>query len=246
VHNRKCEEEIARQFLAREIDVLLGGGIAANRSSCKLAPSAGDWLKSLLTEYVDAGYSVVITEADMEAAVNGGVEKLLGLFKSGGKTQELFRLGLMAEEDYNEPTLAEMTAAALDILEEDEDGLFLMVEGSQIDWADHANDVNGQICETLGFEAAVQVVLDWVNAKPIRKLTTQVIVVADHDTAGFGIKGPYGTLSKAGEIVEHGWLSGDHTAVDTIIYSQGPLTWKLNKAMDNTDLYDVMKKFLKH
>jgi alkaline phosphatase len=243
VHNRKCEEEIASQFLAREIDVLLGGGIAANRSSCKLPHSSGDWLNDLLTDYADAGYSVVNTETDMDAAVSGGVEKLLGLFKSGGKTKEMFRIGGIAYPE-EEPTLAEMTAAALDILEEDKDGLFLMVEGSQIDWADHANDVQGQVAETLGFEAAVQVVLDWVNANPMRRLTTQIIVVADHDCGGFAINGPYGSLSEKGDIVDDGWTSGGHTAVDTIVYSQGPLTWKLNKAVDNTYLYEVMEQYL--
>ncbi|MBN2428932.1 MAG: alkaline phosphatase [Deltaproteobacteria bacterium] len=245
VHNRKCEEEIARQFLARDIDVLLGGGIAGNRSSCKLSPSEGDWLNSLLTEYTHAGYAVVNTKADMEAAVNGGKERLLGLFKSGGKTQELFRVGLGAELEYPEPTLAEMTAAALDILEKNRDGLFLMVEGSQIDWENHDNDVNGQIAETLGFDAAVKVVLDWVNANPVRKMSTQVIVVADHDCGGMGINGPGSSLSEAGDIVQVDWTSDGHTGVDTIVYSQGPLTWKLNKAVDNTFLNDVMEEFLK-
>ncbi len=245
VHNRKCEEEIARQFLARDIDVLLGGGIAGNRSSCKLSPSEGDWLNSLLTEYTHAGYAVVNTKADMEAAVNGGKERLLGLFKSGGKTQELFRVGLGAELEYPEPTLAEMTAAALDILEKNRDGLFLMVEGSQIDWENHDNDVNGQIAETLGFDAAVKFVLDWVKAEPMRRLTTQIIVVADHDCGGMGINGPGNSLSAAGDIVAPGWTSDGHTGVDTIVYSQGPLTWKLNKAVDNTFLNDVMEEFLK-
>ncbi len=246
VHNRKCEEEIARQYLARDIDVLLGGGIAANRSNCKLTPSASDFVTTLLDQYTTAGYAVVNTEGDMNAEVNGGVERLLGLFKSGGKTQELFRVDPTNVYPDGEPTLAEMTAAALDILEKDEDGLFLMVEGSQIDWADHAHDVTGQIAETIGFDAAVQVVLDWVNAKPMRRFTTQIIVVADHDCGGFAINGPYGTLSETGDIIEGAFTSGDHTAVDTIVYSQGPLTWELNKAMDNTDIYDVMEKYLKY
>ncbi len=51
VHNRKCEEEIARQYLRRQVDVLLGGGIAANRNTCLLTPSSGNWLDALLTEY---------------------------------------------------------------------------------------------------------------------------------------------------------------------------------------------------
>jgi alkaline phosphatase len=132
-----------------------------------------------------------------------------------------------------------------------------MIEGSQIDWADHTNDDNGgvgtnsdaaldyQLAESLGFDATVKVVLDWVNAKPYRKKNTLVIVVADHDTGGFAINGPYNTLNTAGQKVEAGWTSGDHTAVDTIIYSQGPGSEKLNAALDNTDLYYVMESVLR-
>ena len=246
VHNRKCEEEIARQFLARDIEVLLGGDIAANRSSCKLPHSSGDWLKNLLTKYSDSGYAVVKTGAEMNVVANGGTRKLLGLFKGGGKTQELFRINPAVGYPEAEPTLAEMTAVALKVLEKNKDGLFLMVEGSQIDWAAHAHDVNGLIAETLGFEEAVKVVLDWVNVNPVRRMNTQVIVVADHDCGGFAINGPHGSLSEAGDIVDDAWTSGNHTAVDTIVYSQGPLTWKLNKAVDNTYLNNVMEEFLRH
>lgn len=243
VHNRKCEEEIARQFLDREIDVLFGGGIAADRSSCMLPDSPANYLDEVLADYADAGYEVVDTKTEMSDAVAAGDKKVLGLFKQGGKTVEMFRVD-GSEYPAEEPTLAEMTASALDVLEKDRDGMFLMVEGSQIDWEDHANDGEGQIAESLGFDAAVGVVLDWVNADPRRKNNTLVIVVADHDTSGFAITGPYGTLSEAGDIVEYGFVSGNHTAVDTIIYSQGPGSEKLNAALDNTDLYHVMKKVL--
>jgi alkaline phosphatase len=240
VHNRKCEAEIALQFLYRDIDVLLGGGIAANRGTCLLTPSSGDWFSDLLDLYSLAGYNIVETESEMNTVIGDGAQKLLGLFKDGGKTPEMFRVdGSIYPDD--EPTLPEMTAAALDILEEDKDGLFLMVEGSQIDWADHAHDVNYQIAESLAFDATVKVVLDWVNGDADRKNHTLIIIVADHDCGGFAINGPYGTLSEAGEVVEPGWTSGDHTAVDTIIYSQGPGSERLNKAVDNTDLYNVMK-----
>lgn len=247
VHNRKCEETIAYEFLYRDIDVLLGGGIAADRSSCLLPhtdTSTTEWLDDLLSTYELAGYSVVKTETDMNDAIDGGAQRLLGLFKNGGKTQEIFRVDETVTYPDDEPTLPEMTAAALDVLEEDKDGLFLMVEGSQIDWADHANDVKGQIAESLAFDAAVKVVLDWVNADADRKNHTLIIIVADHDCAGFGINGPYGDISKAGDIVEGGWTSGGHTAVDTIIYSQGPGSERLSAAVDNTYLYDVMKEVI--
>jgi alkaline phosphatase len=247
--SRNCGAEIARQYIEEtDVEVILGGGVYKTNSYCDVYPesfAAPDKTQYIVDKALANGYVYAKTKTEMNEAVAGGVDKVLGMFTSGGKTVEHFHVD-GSPYPAEEPTLAEMTAAALDILEEDKDGLFLLVEGSQIDWEDHGNRIDGTICETLGFDAAVKVVLDWVNAKPMRKLTTQIIVVADHDTGGMGINGPYGALSEAGEIIEDGWTSGGHTAADTIIYSQGPMTWKLNKAMDNTDLYDVMKKFLKH
>ena len=103
----------------------------------------------------------------------------------------------------------------------------------------------GQISETLGFNEAVKEVLDWVDSNPRRKRNTLVVVVADHDTGGFAVNGPYGSLSEPGDIVEEGWTSGGHTAVDTIIYSQGPGSDMMNAALDNTDLFYIMKKAMR-
>jgi alkaline phosphatase len=242
VHNRKCEEEIASQFLDRKIDVLLGGGIAANRSSCKLDYSTGDWLDELLEDYEDAGYTFIDTETAMNTAVADGAEKLLGLFKPGGKTPETFWVDKdLYPYPEDEPTLAEMTEAALDILEENNKGFFLVIEGSQIDWAGHANDIDYLLGEMVGFDKAVEVVKNWMAANDSEDQTL-VIVVADHETGGFAINGPYGTLSAPGDIVQPGWTSGGHTAVDTIIWSQGPGSKNLGGAVDNTDLYEIMKE----
>ncbi|WP_054694985.1 alkaline phosphatase [Desulfosarcina cetonica] len=86
-----------------------------------------------------------------------------------GKTPEMFWVDSSESYPEGEPTLSEMTAAALDLLEKDKDGLFLMVEGSQVDWANHAKDVKYQIAESLAFDNAVKVVLDWVDADFRRK-----------------------------------------------------------------------------
>jgi alkaline phosphatase len=245
VHNRKCEEEIARQFLTRSIDVLLGGGIAANRSSCKLPHSVEDYLVPLLDEYAAAGYTIAMTEDEMDDAADGGVAKLLGLFKSGGKTKEIFRVDPTQVYPEDEPTLPEMTEAALEMLEKNRKGFFLVVEGSQIDWANHGHDFQGQLAETLAFDQAVETVLDWVNARWRRKMQTLVVVVPDHETAGFAINGPYGTLSEQGDMVEDAWTSGGHTATDVLIWAQGPNSQNFGQALDNTDLYYLIKQALK-
>lgn len=138
-----------------------------------------------------------------------------------------------------------MTEATLGILEKNRKGFFLMVEGSQVDWADHANDIQGQLAETLAFDASVEVVLDWVNAHPRRRLQTLVVVVPDHETGGLAIDGPYGTLSQQGEIIQDGWTSGHHTAVDTLIWAQGPNSHPFGQALDNTDLFYLVADAIK-
>ncbi len=245
VHHRKCEETIARQILERKVNVLLGGGIAVNQPPCLLGDSEEGYLESVLKEYTAAGYTIVETKADLNSTVGQRTAKILGLFKQGGKSQEIFRVDPSQVYPESEPTLQEMTQAALKMLQKNRRGFFLMVEGSQIDWANHDNDIQGQIAETLGFNDAVQTVLDWVNASRWRKMRTLVVVVADHDTGGFAIDGPYGTLSEQGEIIEDGWTSGDHSAVDTVIWAQGPGSRQFGQALDNTDLYLLMKNALR-
>jgi len=266
VHNRKCETEIFKQLLDLAIDVLLGGGVATNRSTCLLAATEDADNNALILEARNDGYTVVTTKEELSAS--GDATKLLGLFNDGGLTPIYTR-----SANSSEPTLKEMTQAALDVLEEDTDGFFLMVEGSQIDWANHDRNVMYQIKETLDFDDAVKVVRDWINADDARKENTLLIVVADHETGGFIIDGPYGAISQPGDtanqlidkegnpIVDNDGnpvmapdldpvfgsnpnnpiQSANHTAVDTIIWSNSP---ECARAMDNTDLFYIMKAFL--
>jgi alkaline phosphatase len=234
------------------VDVVLGGGVYKTAGYCDVYAESfapADKRQYIIDLAVADGYEFVTTDAELEAAVAAGNTKVLGMFEQAGigagKTPEYFWVDEALGYPVGEPTLAEMTEAALDILEKDRDGLFLMVEGSQIDWADHANNTAYQVAESLAFDESVKVVLDWVNARPERKNDTLVIIVADHDTAGFAITGPYNAITGAGEMPDTDFVSGDHTAVDTIIYSQGPGSENLGAALDNTDLYYVMKDALR-
>ena len=137
-----------------------------------------------------------------------------------------------------------MTKAAFEMLKKDPDGLFCMIEGSQIDWAGHANDMNYLLAEMLAFDEAVNTVLDWIAAEPQRRIHTLLVVVADHEAGGLVIDGPYGTLSEPGDIIEGGWTSTNHSAQDTIVWSQGPGSWRLSRALDNTDLYNEIRDAL--
>jgi len=235
INNRNCENEIARQYIELTgVDVILGGGVNKfNSTGSDQCGTSGDFI----TEAKQKGYPVVYTRAGMDSAVANGTRKLLGLFNDSGMTPEYLRVS-----GTTEPRLPEMTTDALKILEKDRDGFFIMIEGSQVDW-DHANDLKYQIGETLAFDEAVKMVLDWINASPERKAHTLLIVVPDHETGGFAINGP-NKLLNAGESVEAGWTSLEHTGVDTIIWSQGPGSKALARAVDNTNLYGVMAKAL--
>ena len=239
VHNRKCEEEIAIQYLTTGIDVLLGGGIAKNRRHCLLPPSGADYLAVIKADATAKGYIIVDTESAMNGAVASGAGKMIGLFKAGGKTPERFRVDGTPYPP-KEPTLPEMTAAALALMEDNRNVFCLLVEGSQIDWAGHANDIDYLLGETLAFDETVRVVKDWIAAMPLRRQDTLLIVVSDHETGGLMIRGPDGTLTAKGDIIHATWTSTDHNAQDTVIWSQGPGSQRLNRAVDNTDLYEVM------
>ncbi len=113
------------------------------------------------------------------------------------------------------PTLEEMTKAALNILDNDPDGFFLMVEGGAIDWASHANTSGRMIEEELDFAAAVGAVMSWVDANS-NWGETLLVVTADHET-GY-LNGPasdplWMPIENNGTAVVPGmeWHSGDHT-----------------------------------
>jgi alkaline phosphatase len=245
VPSRYCEKEIARQYIqVTEVDLILGGGLKKFKSTEKQADECGT-SGDFVADAEKKGYQVVYTKEALGGVVAKGSKKILGLFAPKGKTPELFRVDPEEHYQAEEPTLHQMTAAALKTLEKDENGFFLLVEGSQIDWASHRNDVAYQIGETLAFDEAVKAVLDWINEKPNRRRKTLVIISADHETGGFAINGVEGRNYKPGDIVDHGWTSTGHTAEDVLIWSQGPGSKYLGRGVDNTDLYKVMLEVLK-
>jgi alkaline phosphatase len=112
---------------------------------------------------------------------------------SSGKAWGLFASGHMqpdidsAEFAPEEPSLSGMTDKAIDLLSEDKDGFFLMVEGSQVDWAGHANDPIYEVSDFLAFDEAVKVAVDFAKVDG----HTLVIVFPDHNTGGMTIGSYY-------------------------------------------------------
>ncbi|PAD67614.1 alkaline phosphatase [Bacillus sp. 7586-K] len=149
-----------------KIDVLLGGG-ASN-----FIPEAGRKKdnRNLAEEFVNDGYSFVTNKEELLNDTNG---QILGLFANGGLPKAIDR-------DETVPSLEDMTKAALDRLSQDEDGFFLMIEGSQIDWAEHDNDIVATMSEMAEFERAFKMAIDFAEQDG----ETLVVTTADHATGG--------------------------------------------------------------
>ena len=170
VPDRGQENRIARQQLNQDIEVMLGGG-RRHFVPQSVDGSARNDSRNLLTTARDRGYSIVETADELAQAGDG---RLLGLFSDGHMAYELDR------EDTQQPSLDTMTEAAIDRLSTDEDGYFLMVEGSRIDHAGHGNDAAAHLHDILAFNDAVETALNAAKADG----NTLVLVVSDHETGG--------------------------------------------------------------
>ena len=106
--------------------------------------------------------------------------KVLGLFSASGFPSAIDR---QPHHQTGVPTISRLTAKALDILKKNPKGFFLMVEGGQIDWVEHGNDVASVLHEMMEFDQAIGLVMAFAEQNP----DTLVIVTADHDTGGMGI-----------------------------------------------------------
>lgn len=123
---------------------------------------------------------------------------------------------------------------ALKTLEQDEDGFFLMVEGSQIDFACHAHDSAWMVNEMIDFNNAVQVALDYAKTHD----NTLVVVTADHETGGLTMIDRQGKYTN----VEFDYSTGSHTCLPVMIYAYGPGAELFTGWMQNNE---VKAKILK-
>ncbi len=185
-----------------------------------------------------AGYTVVDDRASMQA-VNTDTPGLMLSGQFGGGGYMPYEYG--GEDDYTGigalPHLREMTVTALDVLDNDPDGFFLMVEGARIDHAGHSNLIYENIFETIEFGNAVQEVLDWVDepSNGSNWSNTLVIVTADHETGGLIVTGDNGE----GELPDYDWTSTGHTGVNVPVYAKGDDAEQVTGVVDNTDIYNI-------
>ena len=260
---------IAEQSIDLGVDVLLGGG--ADRYDQTIP--AGEFVGQTVTESAAArGYTVVRDAGDLT-----DVQQLpvLGLFAAGHLPTELTGPqaapgGVQAECTDNPefadgvPSVDEMTAKAIELLDRTrgakgrangQPGFFLQVEGASIDKRDHASEPCQQVGETVAFDRAVQVALDYAE----RNGNTTVIVSADHTHTSQIIPatdnnspGATATLTTAdGQPLKLNYAtspvtsSQDHTGATVPYLAFGPGANNVGSLIDQTDIFDIITGLLR-
>ncbi len=220
VKSRGDETEIAEQMLANRVNVLFGGG----RQYFLPLLGGGKRLDgdSLVEEAKAAGYEYAENGAELQGAQGPSV---LGLFEKDALST-----------NPPEPTLAEMTAKAIEILSKDTDGFFMMVEGSQIDWACHGHDEKNCVRQTLRFDEAVRAAMEFA----LKDKRTLVIVTADHETGGMTLEG-----TGAAGTVKVKWSTAGHTSTLVPIYAFGPGAQNFSGVYENTEVPTKIAKLSK-
>ncbi|MDX6151833.1 alkaline phosphatase [Marinococcus sp. PL1-022] len=168
VADRGSEEDIAEQQYEEKYDVLLGGGgefFGADEDESE---------DRLVDEFQESGYEYATTEEELEEA--GTPDRLLGLFNDSYMNYKTDK----DDVDSEEPSLQSMTETGLDVLSQDDDGFFMMVEGARIDHAAHAADATGVWQEMIEFDQTVEQVVTWAEDRD----DTLVVVLSDHETLG--------------------------------------------------------------
>lgn len=178
-HDRGRYNDIGEQQVYQDIDVVLAGG---EQHLLPMADGRGvrQDNEDLVRVLQGKGYDFVRTRAQMHAASG---TKLFGMFARDDMVYDLDR----AQFAPDQPSLAEMTRKAIDVLSRSEKGqrhgFFLFVEGSKVDWAAHANDPAGVISDLAAYDEAVKVALDFARADG----QTLIISTSDHGNGGLTI-----------------------------------------------------------
>ena len=135
-----------------------------------------------------------------------------------------------------EPSLDDIIDITLQKLKSYNKPFFLLVEGSQIDWAEHDNDPEYLLSEMLEFDRAIKSSYDFVD----NNKNTLVVVTADHETGGASIID--GDVEKS--IVKTEYSSENHTAEMVPVYSYGYNSSNFTGIYDNTEIFDKLKSII--
>jgi alkaline phosphatase len=209
-------EEIAMDFTGAGLDVIIGGGRNHfNKREDKL---------DLIEKLSEEGFQV----AERIEQVNAAHQGPIAVFTDS--------LAMPPALKGRGDLLPRATELAMGRLSRNEKGFFLMVEGSQIDWAGHDNNTEYLVSEMVDFDQAIGKALDFARKNP----ETLVIVTADHETGAMSIeKGDMDSGKVSGL-----YGSESHTGVMVPVFAYGPGAESFAGRYENTDIFEKMAGLL--
>lgn len=172
-----------------------------------------------------AGYTVL---TDREELLNLKTDSETYVSGQFGETN----LPYMYDGSDNLPSLTEMVTVALDILLNQDEGFFLLLEGGRIDHAGHSNDIDRQLLETIEFSNAIRAVYDRVSQND----DSIILVTADHETGGLRVHESNGQ----GNVPNISWTTGGHTVSNVPLYGWGKNAEHVDGVLNNTDLIKIV------
>lgn len=225
VEQRGMEDEIAFQLLSSEIDFFAGGGLArfiARADSTNILPLAAE-----------KGFLVDTSQLAAAGTLDAN-QKYGFLLAMGGMPPMIQGRG-----DF----LPDATKLAISHLSQNPEGFFLLVEGSQIDWAGHANNTDYLVGEMLDFEKTIAAALDYAE----KDGNTLVVVTADHETGGFTLSAkttpgiPYANYAEIGPT----FATTVHSATLIPVFAYGPGAENFKGVYQNTEIFHKMAAMVK-
>lgn len=164
----------------------------------------------------------VWNKAQFDAIDAGSTKHLLGLFERSHMEYEADR----EKDSAGEPSIAEMTAKAIEVLSKNEKGFFLMVEGGRVDHAHHAGNARRALEDSIALAQAVQVATDKTSERDTQILVTadhsHVFTIAGYPARGNDILGKVVTLDSKGDIADGYALDANGKPYTTLGYANGP------------------------
>ncbi len=200
--------DIFNEMVASDLDVIMGAGHPLyDNSGNPVEPEDEEafrfvggsaTLAALTSEEGLNGFTFIDAAEDFQALAAGEIspERVVGIARAGS-TLQASREGLPEADTpsgmaFNPvvPDLPTMSLSALNVLSQDEDGFFLMIEGGAVDWMGHANDMPRFIEEQIDFNLAVDAVIAWVEENSSWD-ETLLIVTSDHECGGIWGEGTW-------------------------------------------------------
>jgi alkaline phosphatase/streptomycin-6-phosphatase len=261
---------IAEQLVDHKIDVILGGGKQRFEQTIDGGPDEG---KNVIDSAESQGYKVITTAQELAQIQTGAQQRLLGLFNAGNMGMEWSGdpaipypgSGPQRCKEFvrpsNEPALLSMMLKAIRLLETSDPkspGFFLQVEGAQIEKRVHSAQPCEQIGETVAFDNAIRLALDYAASHP----DTLIIVTADHGHStqiippptptdhSTGLMSTLTTTDKANMTLLYATNSVccasshsmEHTGTQVRIAAQGPQAFNVLGLHDMSEIFHLMAK----